>query len=358
MNRKEEKTKKKINIKNKKGITLIALVITIIVLLILAGVSIAMLTGQNGILTQASNAKREQEYSSVVEGIKLAVNEYITEKETGETTQSFIDWLKAEEREYINDANEIQVSNLLGQSLSTGKGSGQKDVYKLEEVTETAKLASTEKVAAMEVETNKKYEVVYYGEDETRTSIEIIQVATTEALQETDSSLFVVDEKGTISLKDWDAYYMGDKVWTIENVVIPSEVDGKEVKAIGYKMFCSNNGNFNNIRSIVIPNGVITIGAEAFESCRRLININIPEGVTYIGSRAFTDCIIESIKIPNSVTEIGYNAFYGWTENQKIYVPFNKGEKPEGWDNNWLGYSCNATIVYANGEEESANQVN
>ena len=39
--------------KSTKGITLIALVITIIVLLILAGVSIAMLTGDNGILSQA-----------------------------------------------------------------------------------------------------------------------------------------------------------------------------------------------------------------------------------------------------------------------------------------------------------------
>ena len=44
---------------NNKGITLIALVITIIVLLILAGVSIAMLTGQNGILTQANTAKTD-----------------------------------------------------------------------------------------------------------------------------------------------------------------------------------------------------------------------------------------------------------------------------------------------------------
>ena len=43
--------------KKDKGITLIALIVTIIVLLILAGVSIAMLTGQNGILTQAQNAK-------------------------------------------------------------------------------------------------------------------------------------------------------------------------------------------------------------------------------------------------------------------------------------------------------------
>ena len=44
-----------------KGITLIALVITIIVLLILAGVSIAMLTGENGILSQAQRAKSETE---------------------------------------------------------------------------------------------------------------------------------------------------------------------------------------------------------------------------------------------------------------------------------------------------------
>ena len=47
--------------KNTKGITLITLVVTIIVLLILAGVSISMLTGQNGILTQAQKAKEETE---------------------------------------------------------------------------------------------------------------------------------------------------------------------------------------------------------------------------------------------------------------------------------------------------------
>ena len=52
---------KRLNINKNKGITLIVLVITIIVLLILAGVSIAMLTGENGILTQAQKAKEETE---------------------------------------------------------------------------------------------------------------------------------------------------------------------------------------------------------------------------------------------------------------------------------------------------------
>ncbi len=58
---------------NNKGITLIALVITIIVLLILAGVSIAMLTGENGILNQAQEAKTQTEYKSAEEKVKLAI---------------------------------------------------------------------------------------------------------------------------------------------------------------------------------------------------------------------------------------------------------------------------------------------
>lgn len=57
-----------------KGITLIALVITIIVLLILAGVTIATLTGDNGILTQADKAKTETTIGEEKEAIALAYN--------------------------------------------------------------------------------------------------------------------------------------------------------------------------------------------------------------------------------------------------------------------------------------------
>lgn len=55
------------------GITLIALVITIIVLLILAGVTIATLTGDNGILTQATNAKTTTEEKGALEAVQLEV---------------------------------------------------------------------------------------------------------------------------------------------------------------------------------------------------------------------------------------------------------------------------------------------
>ena len=56
---------------NKRGITLIALVITIIVLLILAGISISMLTGQNGILNRVQEAKEETEVAGEDELRKL-----------------------------------------------------------------------------------------------------------------------------------------------------------------------------------------------------------------------------------------------------------------------------------------------
>ena len=60
--------------RNQKGITLIALVITIIVLLILAGVSIAMLTGDNGILTRTTEAKTDTAKAEVADKINLAIN--------------------------------------------------------------------------------------------------------------------------------------------------------------------------------------------------------------------------------------------------------------------------------------------
>lgn len=68
--------------KNKqKGITLIALVITIIVLLILAGVAISMLSGENGILRQAVKAKQETESATKIENIKLAVTSAMMNKD-------------------------------------------------------------------------------------------------------------------------------------------------------------------------------------------------------------------------------------------------------------------------------------
>ena len=67
------KRTKKSQLKQNKGITLIVLVITIIVLLILAGVTIAALSGPNGILSNANKAKEQTAESRAREKISIAV---------------------------------------------------------------------------------------------------------------------------------------------------------------------------------------------------------------------------------------------------------------------------------------------
>ena len=93
--------KEEIQQKKEKGITLIALVITIIVLLILAGVTVATLTGDNGILTKANEAKESTEIETEKEIIKLAV-------------------LVASEKEDYKDISKEKLQNELEQ-LSGGK---------------------------------------------------------------------------------------------------------------------------------------------------------------------------------------------------------------------------------------------
>ena len=64
--------------KEKRGITLIALVVTIILLLVLAGISISMLTGENGIIKRASEAKETTENAQIEEILKVAVMEALS----------------------------------------------------------------------------------------------------------------------------------------------------------------------------------------------------------------------------------------------------------------------------------------
>ena len=139
-----------------KGITLIALVITIIVLLILAGVSIATLTGQNGVLTQANNAKIAQAHGNVKDSMALAYNEYQLEKRTqnvGEiekvASTSKVE-IKGKEKNYLarldtfldflldkgyiesKETGKIVVDKLTGAHQVIGNGEGETDIYKIE----------------------------------------------------------------------------------------------------------------------------------------------------------------------------------------------------------------------------------
>lgn len=73
-------------LKRSKGITLIALVVTIIVLLILAGISISMLMGQNGILNRAAESKREHTVAQEREAIAIAYSASMNVDNIGKVT--------------------------------------------------------------------------------------------------------------------------------------------------------------------------------------------------------------------------------------------------------------------------------
>ena len=94
--------------KNKKGITLIALVITIIVLLILAGIAISMLSGENGIINKAVKARNGMDEAKAIECIKLSMTAARTN--TNKTDVSEED-LKSELDKYFDNAEVTQTGS-------------------------------------------------------------------------------------------------------------------------------------------------------------------------------------------------------------------------------------------------------
>ena len=161
--------------KRQKGITLIALVITIIVLLILVGVTITMLTGENGILNQATKSTIETYHGTVKEQIILGADEYFTAKNVDGYKEDVIKYLLNEKSytEVVDDYYRVKVEKVAS-TIKTGKGKtkAEGDIYVIEkENTTTAqntKIASTVtsdiKVADTTVG-NTKYVLRYYEKE-------------------------------------------------------------------------------------------------------------------------------------------------------------------------------------------------
>ena len=74
------------------------------------------------------------------------------------------------------------------------------------------------------------------------------------------------------------------------------------------------------IKSVVIQQGVTSIGDLAFWDCSGLTSVTIPDGVTSIGGDAFSGCAaLTSVTIPGSVTNVGQDAFYNCSSLTDIY---------------------------------------
>ena len=78
----------------------------------------------------------------------------------------------------------------------------------------------------------------------------------------------------------------------------------------------------SGLTSVTIGNSVTSIGNEAFRVCSSLTSITIPNSVTSIGDKAFSGCTgLTSVTIPNSVTSIGAFAFWGCSGLTSITIP-------------------------------------
>ena len=89
------------------------------------------------------------------------------------------------------------------------------------------------------------------------------------------------------------------------------------ITSIGYLAF-----NRGDIKRIIIPDSVTTIGDYAFSNCQNITSVNIPNSVTTVGENAFKGCSsLTSVTIPNSVTSIGDYAFYNCTSLTSITIP-------------------------------------
>ena len=227
-----------------RGITLIALVITIIILLILAGVTLSIVFN-GGIIDKSANAVEKYQYSQKEEGWLLNnIEQYLTKKDIS--------------------------ASLYEKGWSIAK-------------TDSGYLAA-------DYENDKLYTLDGFG-----------NIISEEELVYTDESLLKFDEDtGTITgiRGKWPENVVIPK--TINNVLVTSfgeyafyRCSGltsitipSSVTSIGEHAF----ENCSGLTSIIIPSSVTSIGENAFFHCSGLTSITIPSSVTSIGAKAFGDC--------------------------------------------------------------------
>ena len=197
---------------------------------------------------------------------------------------------------------------------------------------------------------------------------------------------------GVTSIGD-NAFWFCDD---LTSVTIPDSVT-----SIGYKAFNScdrlaeinvseNNNNycsvdgvlFNKEKTIliqypaartgayVIPDGVTSIGDNAFDNCDGLTSITIPDSVKSIGDEAFSICTgLKSVTIGKGVTSIGDHAFFNCTELENVYYRGSATQKAKisigTYNTNlenatWYYNSCigRATHIYDNSCDTECNACN
>ena len=125
---------------------------------------------------------------------------------------------------------------------------------------------------------------------------------------------------GTLIISD----YLGND----ENLVIPSEIEGKVISKIDSN--CFNGKEF--IRSIVIPDTIKTIGEYAFKGCVLIKELRLPYGLDTVEKYAFIGCAqLKRVFIPFSVKTIGAGAFSNCSKDLYIFCGVSENGIPSGY---------------------------
>ncbi|MDO5558289.1 MAG: leucine-rich repeat protein [Oscillospiraceae bacterium] len=99
---------------------------------------------------------------------------------------------------------------------------------------------------------------------------------------------------------------------------IPDEIDGIPVTSIGQSAFLFNN----TIEKLYIPDSVVMIEKNAFDSCTALTSVRLPSNIGEISPHMFETCVkLQSVDIPEGVTTIGERAFYNCYKLETINFP-------------------------------------
>ncbi len=147
-----------------------------------------------------------------------------------------------------------------------------------------------------------------------------------------------------------------------ESVVIPETVNYNNrtytVTMIGDGDSTYSNGSCSfssKLKSILLPNSIVTINNYCFSKCYSLTEINIPNSVTAIGDVAFQYCGLTSLVIPESIKKIGNGAFYGNSHLMEVF--FLGSEKPK-IRSNAFDYCHSALTLYVPNKETYGNASN
>ena len=270
--------------------------VTIVVLLILAGVTIATLTGENGILTKASDASEQTKLGDEKEAIGIAYSGLIAENQgKGEITAE-----KLKEELIRNGRTDIK--NVTGENPITVEfNSGRKyDIDNNGMITENNKIMGNEKWYTWE-EIENGIKITGFNDEITELRTQIFQeyeelMSNTEGI--TDEELYKLTFDFMKSIREKiEVKYPG-----IGN--IPSQIDGKNVTEIGSYAFM-----FMPVKELTIPNTVTNIQPWAFiqGGAKEII---IPSSVKNIGAGSFQTSIVENLIFDTTENiEIGVRAF-------------------------------------------------